>query len=115
MTRSVRAAQAYRAVDLFNENEIALIRKEFTYNDARRYNRNAAHGAHETGGSFLEQDLDSSKNVILRNVSSKSVILAPFNTTITSLGKQELGGGADVFERNLVLRLGPRVREIDRK
>ena len=102
-------------MDLFNENEVALIRKEFTYNDARRYNRNTAQEVNETGGSFLEQELDSSKNVILRNVSSKSVILAPFNTTITSISKQDLPTGADIFERNRVLRLGPRVREIDKK
>ena len=72
-------------VDLFNDNELQLIRKEFTYNETRRYNRNTAQEVHGTGGSFLEQELDSSHNVVLRNVSSKSLILAPFNTTVTSI------------------------------
>ena len=54
-----------------------MIRKEYTYNDPRRYNRNENE---EPADCFTEHHLESVYNS-LQNATSKSVILAPFNST----------------------------------
>jgi hypothetical protein len=54
-----------------------MIRKEYTYNDPRRYNRNENE---EPADCFTEHNLESVYNS-LKNATSKSVILAPFNST----------------------------------
>jgi 5'-AMP-activated protein kinase, catalytic alpha subunit len=53
-------------LNLFSEMEKDMIKKEYTYNDPRRYNRNEN-----------EEPNDNT----LKNVSTKSIILAPFNST----------------------------------
>ena len=54
-----------------------MIKKEYTYNDPRRYNRNENE---EPVDCFTEHNLESVYNS-LKNVSTKSIILAPFNST----------------------------------
>lgn len=73
---------------LFNEQELQLIRDEFTFNNANRYNRNTK--PHErnlesldsyrsrnsesielASDCFTEQRLDSLEDELLRNVSTK--------------------------------------------
>jgi hypothetical protein len=61
-------------MDIFTESEKDIIKKEFTYNDARRLNRNYG------DPDFTEHGLDSTVYDI-DNCSTKSVILAPFNST----------------------------------
>jgi len=64
-------------LQLFNDQERDMIRKEYTYNDPRRYNRNENE---EPVDCFTEHNLESVYNS-LKNVTSKSIILAPFNST----------------------------------
>lgn len=79
-------------IELFNDQEKEKILKEFTYNNTGRYNRNADNlqlsrdEMNNTGttDSFTEHHL-STQNSLVRNHSTKSVILAPFNSTITEL------------------------------
>jgi len=54
-----------------------MIKKEYTYNDPRRYNRNENE---EPVDCFTEHHLESVYNS-LKNATSKSIILAPFNST----------------------------------
>jgi len=61
-------------VPLFNQQEKDYIRNEFSYNDSERYNRN------ETD-PFTDHHLDSTQNSMVKNATTKSVILAPFNST----------------------------------
>jgi len=64
-------------LELFNDQEKDMIKKEYTYNDPRRYNRNENE---EPVDCFTEHHLESVYNS-LQNATSKSVILAPFNST----------------------------------
>ena len=64
-------------LQLFNDQEREMIRKEYTYNDPRRYNRNENE---EPVDCFTEHNLESVYNS-LKNITSKSIILAPFNST----------------------------------
>lgn len=74
---------------IFTESEKGTIKKEFTYNNVRRLNWNFMHYSQASNDShqtqeryFTEHPLDSTNNELLRNATTKSVILAPFNTTI---------------------------------
>ena len=44
---------------IFNEQEVEVIKTEFTYNDPSRFNRNEAIGADEPWDCFTEINLDS--------------------------------------------------------
>ena len=79
-------SDAPESLEIFTETELNIIKREFTYNNVRRLNRNLiyqSNASHDTanGREFTEHPLDSTMNSDLRNVSSKSVILAPFNST----------------------------------
>lgn len=67
------------SVQLFNDEERELIKKEYTYNDQSRYNRNENE---EPVDCFTEHNFESQYST-LKNHSSKSVILAPFNSTMS--------------------------------
>ena len=79
-------------IELFNELEKDKILKEFTFNSTARYNRN--HDNLEiskedinhtwTTDSFIEYHL-STQNSMVRNHSTRSIILAPFNSTISEI------------------------------
>ena len=73
---------------IFNEAEAELIRNEFTYNDPSRFTRNERPQTAKTNDDmpwdcFTELNLDSSEQ-LLRNESSKSNILAPFNSSFSN-------------------------------
>lgn len=65
---------------------------------------------------FTEQRLETLDNELLRNVSSKSVILAPFNSTFTHLSTWEQKEITRMTKRKgSVIWFEARVRDIDRQ
>lgn len=91
-----------------------MIRKEYTYNDPRRYNRNENE---EPVDCFTEHNLESVYNT-LKNVTTKSIILAPFNSTQSQImdeGKLRPSVEKLVCEKMMVLNFARRCREIDRQ
>lgn len=68
-------------MDIFTDTEKNIIKKEYTYNDTTRLNWNE---------HFTEHQLDSTYNSLVKNCSTKSVILAPFNSTKTHLSDLHL-------------------------
>lgn len=96
-----------------------MIKKEYTYNDASRYNRNE--NEEVPVDCFTEHNFESIYST-LKNHSSKSIILAPFNSTMSEesatnielmLAEKEM---QDLLEdKQRVLRFSKKVREIDRQ
>lgn len=86
-------AKLFHQVELFSDQEKQYIETEFTYNQTKRGNRNLeSHGLMPPVGSetlgkdmFTEHCLDSVNNSIMKNSETKSVILAPFNSTKSNL------------------------------
>lgn len=95
-------AQDSRDLELFTEQDKQNIKNEFAYLKSKRYNRNLDSSA--LGGfipsemmnsksdscnldkdMFTEHLLDTTQNSILKNCETKSVILAPFNSTKSNL------------------------------
>ena len=97
-------------VELFTEQEKDYIRSEFTYNDTTRCNRN------ETD-PFTEHMLDSTMNSMLKNCSSKSVILAPFNSTKSNLEMREALSESmkAMLQSKHCIKYAARVRDVDRQ
>ena len=81
-------------IELFNDEEREKILREFTYNNTDKYNRNThlnmsreeLNNSWATIESFTEHHL-STQNSLIRNHSTKSVILAPFNSTISEVSE----------------------------
>jgi hypothetical protein len=83
---------------------------------------------HEPVNSDLEKDmftehmLDTTQNSILKNCETKSVILAPFNSTKSNLQEGdnhpavELSDSIkELLESRRIIKYGPRVRDIDKQ
>jgi serine/threonine protein kinase len=85
--------------ELFLEAEKEKINKDFSYNDVARYERNSQpiqvqleqnNTVQNTENLFTEHALDSTQNSLLKNNSTKSVILAPFNSTRSHIDPEEI-------------------------
>jgi len=114
-------------VELFTESEKQYIKTEFTYNRSKRNNRNFENSGvfmqkpDEFQMSDLDKDmftehlLDSAQNSMLKNCETKSVILAPFNSTKSNLETVALSDSVkDMIEDRKIIKFGARVRDIDR-
>ena len=118
-------------MELFSEQEKQYIKSEFTYNKTGKRNPNLdsqgvlaplSPTGLTDGGTTLDKDcftehaLDSVNNSILKNSETKSVILAPFNSTKSDLGQHSLPDSIrDLIEDRKIIKFGPRVRDIDRQ
>ena len=81
---------------------------------------------HDTEVIFTEHNLDTKTNVgsLLKNASTKSIILAPFNSTVSEIGIDEEGKEKPFIwpeeVRKLivpkkVLKFAPKVKDLDRQ
>lgn len=93
-----------------------MIKKEYTYNDGSRYNRNENE---EPVDCFTQHNLESQYST-LKNQESKSIILAPFNSTMSEQSPIRLGEVRSKIDelmevKQQVLRFSKKCREIDRQ
>lgn len=98
-------------INIFTETEKEIIRTEFTYNDTRRLNRNMKNES----TVFTEHNLDSTRNSLVVNQTTKSVILAPFNSTKTHISELHDSIRDIMYRKGEVFKLNARVRDIDRQ
>ena len=109
-------ADAKDFVQLFTQAEKNYIRSEYTYTDTTRYNRNSTMqgGVEYESDIFVDAMLDTNENSILKNAETKSVILAPFNSTKSNIetGEEFLEQVRDLLEDRRCIKFAPRVREI---
>lgn len=108
-------SDAKDTVELFTQAEKNYIRTEYTYGGTSRYNRNTIPGGLEyESDAFVDAMLDTNENSILKNAETKSVILAPFNSTKSNIetSKEFLDQVRDLLEDKRVVKFAPRVREI---
>ena len=66
-------------MSIFNDGEKLIIKKEFIYSEGGDEKRLDTF-IHQSF-NFTDKNLNSTQHALLRNLSSKSIILAPFNTT----------------------------------
>ena len=96
------------------------------YANTRRINRNFGkdpimrESSHFSDGSnvfpfFTEHELDSTQNSLVRNHTTKSVILAPFNSTMTHISENENEDEPPMLKKSKIMRFGVKVKDIDRQ
>jgi len=90
---------------LFTEVEKETIRKEYSYV------KKSTNGT-DTGTLFTEQNIDSTQNELTKNATTKSVILAPFNSTQSDFSNSN---NAPAVEKKCVIKFGAKVRDVDRE
>lgn len=76
-------------VNIFDEQELDLIKKEFTY-VSQKAKLKELHGkrkAEDLNTEFTEHSINSNENTLMKNNSSRSVILCPFNSQAGTLAK----------------------------
>ena len=109
-------ADAKDTVELFTQAEKNYIRSEYTYTDKSRYNRNTGTqcGLEYESDAFVDARLDTDENTVLKNAETKSIILAPFNSTKSNIetGSEFLEQVRDLLLDRRVIKFAPRVREI---
>ena len=105
-----------KAVKVFSDSEKEGIVAEFDYYNKRERDV-IVDGEHQVVPTdpFAEQMLSSTQNSDLKNVSSRSVILAPFNSTRTNLDYSE----DDAIVKQMLapknaVKFSAKVKEIDR-
>ena len=101
---------------MFTKEEKENIEKEFTYSKRINRNQNTLEAMTSTIESdwFTEQNIDCSQSELTKNITSKSVILAPFNSTLTDHSEQPSISKELIAERR-VIKLCAKIREIDRQ
>ena len=113
--------------EIFNQEEKEIVKKEFIYNNPKVVNRSeAVNNEVEPWDCFTELNLDSI-NQTLRNESEKSVILAPFNSSLSDYNEEEYQGietsliihrlfkdAASLEEKKDMIRFAARCRDQDR-
>lgn len=109
-------ADAKDTVELFTQAEKNYIRSEYTYTDKSRHNRNTGTngGPEYESDAFVDAALDTNENSILKNAETKSIILAPFNSTKSNIetGSEFLEQVRDLLEDRRIVKFAARVREI---
>lgn len=99
---------------MFNEEEKKKILQEFTFNDCDRLNRNETNMTRNSR-DFSEYNFESTDNELLRNHSTKSVILAPFNSSATSMDIQLSDTFKEMVRSKKAIQFKGKTREINRK
>lgn len=105
------------SLDIFKDEEKEVIRSEFTYNDPSRFNRNErVNLGEEPWDCFTELNLDS-MNQTLRNASEKSLILAPFNSTMSDVDQffKSILKMAPMEPKKEIFKFAARCRDQDRQ
>lgn len=115
------------APEIFNDEEKEIVKREFIYNNPLILNRSEMINKNEEPwDAFTELNLDSI-NQTLRNESEKSVILAPFNSSLSDFNEEEYKGmepqlivsklfknAAPLQDKKATLRFAARCRDQDR-
>ena len=110
-------------LDIFTQNEKDTIKKELIYANTKRINRNFGKELIKdqqqiSNGSdkfpfFTEHNLDSTQNSLVRNRTTKSIILAPFNSTLTHESK--MSDEPPLYKKKDVIKFNVKVKDLDRQ
>lgn len=91
-------------ISLFSEAEKEALKKEYGYKKKLK-------GEGETNTLFTEQNIDSTVNDLTKNISTKSVILAPFNSTKSDVTDEV----HEVIEKRCLVKFTAKAKDVDRQ
>ena len=105
--------------NIFNNEELEEIDWEFNISKAKNiYNLYRANTfnteMHEM--PFTEGNIDSTQNILIRNITTKSIVLAPFNSTLTDIGNSIFENMSKLaIPTKKIFKFKGRVKELDRE
>jgi protein-serine/threonine kinase len=105
--------------NIFNEEEMEEIDNEFNISKAKNiynlYKMNTFNTEmHDI--PFTEGNLDSTQNMLAKNITTKSVVLAPFNSTMSNVWLFDGENKPHVYpSKNNLFKFKGRVKELDRE
>ena len=104
-------ADLKEGLEMFNEQEKEKIKIEFSYNDVKK-NKNI-----ETDIScdFTEHHLETIDNDDLRNLTTKSIILAPFNSTTSHVSSEREANIKNMLMDKKAIRFNAKCRDFNRQ
>eukprot|EP01022_Parablepharisma_sp_SALTPOND_P025584 TRINITY_DN5_c0_g2_i1.p1 TRINITY_DN5_c0_g2~~TRINITY_DN5_c0_g2_i1.p1 ORF type:complete len:1045 (-),score=116.51 TRINITY_DN5_c0_g2_i1:7703-10837(-) len=92
---------------IFTEEEIEAVMKEYEYTRKE--------GNIENRTLFTEQNIDSTVNDLTKNITTKSIILAPFNSTKSNISGIDPSVEKILKDKKEVIKFAAKVRDIDRQ
>lgn len=99
-------------LEIFTDIEKEKIRQEFAYNNIKKeYRVNDT----EVSCDFTEHHLETNDNDELRNLTTKSLILAPFNSTTSETPAEELQDIESLRAEGRVIKFNAKCRDFDRQ
>ena len=103
------------SITLFTKEEKAAIAKEFTYSKKHNKNKELDNVTMESDW-FIEQNIDLTNTELVKNITTKSAILAPFNSTITNEDeRKDYEIREEEVKSKRLVKLSSKVKEIDRQ
>lgn len=105
-------------MNIFDEQELDLIKKEFTYvsQKAKLKELLGKRKPEDLNTEFTEHSINSNDNTLMKNNSSRSVILCPFNSQAGADAKSIYEEVESlIIDKDMVIRFNARVRELDRQ
>jgi len=94
-------------IEMFTDVEKETIEKEYSCRKKEKGEENEV--------LFTEQNIDSTQTDLTRNITQKSFILAPFNSTYNESTKDSRKLEAEIYEKGEILKLSAKVRDADRQ
>ena len=102
------------SISIFNDQEKLFIMKEYTYDIS--WQQAWADDEEEAADCFTEVDLETFHNSDWeKNASTKSIILAPFNSTKSHVSSFSAIVKNNIFSKHEIMKFKAKVREIDWK
>ena len=105
-------------LDIFDEQEMNLIRQEFTYmcqkNKLKKFSKNVEEDQFNINTEFTEFSIVTTQNSLMKNDSTRSVILCPFNSAQVANSMLDLIDQDLIEDKDVMIRFHVRVRELDR-
>lgn len=105
--------------NIFNKEEMDEIDNEFNISKSKNiYNlyRMNTFNTEFHDIPFTEGNINSTQNMLIKNITTKSVVLAPFNSTLTDFNLFYPDGSPKILPaKNSMLKFKGRVKELDRE
>ena len=97
-------------VEMFTPEENKFIDKEFSYTKKIK----ASNCSDTESDFFTELNIDTTQNELLKNSTTKSIILAPFNSTKSDVSKMEERIDNLIVHKKII-KFSPAVKDLDRQ
>ena len=111
-------SDAKDTVELFTLAEKLYIKNQYTYNARDSHNRNTpGGGGADESDAFVDAALETNYNTELKNAETRSVILAPFNSTKSNIETDEefFEQIKEELQERKCIKFAPRVRDLDKQ